>query len=172
MKRGGGKVICKPFEELPFQNFIQSPLGLVPKDNGKQTRLIFHLSYDFKKSGNPSVNAGTPEHLCKVKCRDLDWAIQNSLHHLQDRGVLNHNGAGKVLQVLFYGKSDLKNAFRLAPVKVSQRCWLLMQCQDPQTNETFFFVEKTSHLVPVSVATCLTKFRWPYITSLGFYTGG
>ena len=57
------------FEDLPFTNFIQSPLGLVPKDNGRQTRLIFHLSYDFKKSGNPSVNACTPYfywRLCQI----------------------------------------------------------------------------------------------------------
>ena len=33
-----------PFEEPPFMDFIQSPIGLVPKD-GSDTRLIFHLSY-------------------------------------------------------------------------------------------------------------------------------
>ena len=38
-----------PFNEIPFCNFVQSPVGLVPKANG-QTRLIFHLSYDFKGS--------------------------------------------------------------------------------------------------------------------------
>ena len=32
-----------PFTEVPFDNFIQSPIGLVPKDSGRQTRLIFHL---------------------------------------------------------------------------------------------------------------------------------
>ena len=34
-----------PFEKIPFSNYIQSPIGLVPKDGGKDTRLIFHLSY-------------------------------------------------------------------------------------------------------------------------------
>ena len=32
-----------PFDEIPYQNYIQSPIGLVPKKGGKH-RLIFHLS--------------------------------------------------------------------------------------------------------------------------------
>ena len=34
-----------PFEKPPFEYFIQSPIGLVPKDNRTKTQLIFHLSY-------------------------------------------------------------------------------------------------------------------------------
>ena len=38
------------FEEIPFRNYVQSPVGLVPKSgNSGKTRLIFHLSFDFKK---------------------------------------------------------------------------------------------------------------------------
>ena len=34
-----------PFkDEPPFEFFIQSPVGLVPKGDGHDTRLIFHLS--------------------------------------------------------------------------------------------------------------------------------
>ena len=36
-----------PFLNIPFKNYVQSPVGLVPKA-GNKTRLIFHLSYDFK----------------------------------------------------------------------------------------------------------------------------
>ena len=43
--------------QIPFENFIQSPIGLVPKDGGKDVRLIFHLSYP--KNGD-SVNSNTP----------------------------------------------------------------------------------------------------------------
>ena len=32
-----------PFKKIPYKNYIQSPVGLVPKDKGKKTRLIFHL---------------------------------------------------------------------------------------------------------------------------------
>ena len=34
-----------PYVELPYESFIQSLIGLVPKDGGKTTRLIFHLSH-------------------------------------------------------------------------------------------------------------------------------
>ena len=44
-----------PFEEIPFDYFIQSPIGLVQKDKGKKTRLIFYLSYP--RDGD-SVNSG------------------------------------------------------------------------------------------------------------------
>ena len=36
-----------PFEEIPFQNYMQSPIGLVPKQEN-DVRLLFHLSHDFK----------------------------------------------------------------------------------------------------------------------------
>ena len=39
--------VAGPFDKPPFENFIQSPIGLVPKAGSDQTRLIFHLSYDF-----------------------------------------------------------------------------------------------------------------------------
>ena len=39
-----------PFTSIPYENYVQSPIGLVPKDSGKQTRLIFHLSYEFKEN--------------------------------------------------------------------------------------------------------------------------
>ena len=40
--------VAGPFNQVPFQNFIQSPIGLVPKAGSDQTRSIFHLSYDCK----------------------------------------------------------------------------------------------------------------------------
>ena len=30
-----------PYKVIPFDHFIQSPIGLIPKDKGTQTRLIF-----------------------------------------------------------------------------------------------------------------------------------
>ena len=42
-----------PYDKVPFKNYIQSPIGLVPKDKGKKTRLIFHLSYP--KRGTQSI---------------------------------------------------------------------------------------------------------------------
>ena len=54
-----------PFDKIPFDSYIQSPIGQVPKDGGKNTRLIFHLSYPRGKG--TSVNANTPAEMCSVK---------------------------------------------------------------------------------------------------------
>ena len=62
-----------PFHEIPFEYYIQSPIGLVPKDGGKSTRLIFHLSYPRGKG--TSVNVNTPENLCTVKYPDFNEAV-------------------------------------------------------------------------------------------------
>ena len=62
MKEVQQKRYAGPYKrgDLPVKDqFIQSPIGLVPKSGGK-TRLIFHLSYDFK-NGNTSVNVNTPK---------------------------------------------------------------------------------------------------------------
>ena len=83
MKEVKAKRVAGPFEEIPFDNFIQSPIGLVPKDND-QTRLIFHLSYDCKRDGLKSVNAYTPAEKCSVKYKDLDFAVQSYLR-MRDR---------------------------------------------------------------------------------------
>ena len=64
-----------PYEKIPFDNFVQSPIGLVPK-SGNQTRLIFHLSYQIK-NGSPSINACTPAEECSVKYADIDHAVRN-----------------------------------------------------------------------------------------------
>ena len=97
MKEVQLKRYAGPFTEdqLPFDNFVQSPIGLVPKA-GNKTRLIFHLSYDFNDF--KSVNHYIPEKICTVKYRDLDHAITNSLQILED---LKSTG------VIYYSKSDL-----------------------------------------------------------------
>ena len=47
--------------DLPLKNYIQSPIGLVPK-SGNKTRLISHLAFDFgTKECEKSVNYHTPE---------------------------------------------------------------------------------------------------------------
>ena len=55
MKEVKLKHFTGPFSHSPFDNFIQSPIGLVDKDHGKDTRLIFHLSYP-RNGKNVSVN--------------------------------------------------------------------------------------------------------------------
>ena len=64
------KRFAGPFKKPPFTYFIQSPVGLVPKDGGRKTRLIFHLSYPRTGTVPKSVNANTNPGKCKVKYQD------------------------------------------------------------------------------------------------------
>ena len=61
-------------EEIPFEYFIQSPVGLVAKDGGKDTGLIFHLSYPRNKG--TSVNANIPVERCTVRYPDFSEAVR------------------------------------------------------------------------------------------------
>ena len=58
MKEVAAGRVAGPFKEIPFDEYIQSPIGLVPKGGGTDCRLIFHLSYP--KTGE-SVNSGIPK---------------------------------------------------------------------------------------------------------------
>ena len=122
-------------EEIPFNNFIQSPIGLDPKA-GNQTRLIFHLSYQFGNR-NCSVNEGTPKHKCSVKYRDLDHAVQNCIKLLKQANKLAQAGNRAVT---FFSKSDLKSAFCLLPILVIDRSRLLMKAEDLLTGEEYFLL--------------------------------
>ena len=118
-----------PFDEPPFEHFIQSPIGLVPKDQGKDTRLIFHLSYP--RSGK-SVNSETPKEKCKVKYPDFCDAIKMCMDILPE----------DILQVIFAGKSDMKSAFRNVPVRKQDFMLLIMMAVNPMTGKKVFFVDK------------------------------
>ena len=118
-------------DQIPYEHFIQSPVGLVPKANNK-TRLIFHLSFDFDDR-HPSINACTPPELCSVKYRDLDHAVTQSVHILESLGY--H-------VVIFYGKTDLVSAFRLLPVRPDQCKWLLLKARHPLTQVWYYFIDK------------------------------
>ena len=136
-----------PFEEIPYKFYMQSPIGLVPK-SGNQTRLIFHLSYDFGESEEEkSLNYHTPDDMCAVKYRDLDYAIQTCLR-LDERTTDRHRGTIKqqageeLLSSIFMTKSDLKSAFRILPILPSQRFLLIMKCKHPETGKTMYWVDK------------------------------
>ena len=105
-----------PFKTPPFINFIQSPIGLVDKDHGKNTRLIFHLSYP--KGGNSSVNSNTDQEYCHVKYVDFDHAISLCLHELQQ----DANN-----QMVYIGKSDYKSDFRNVGLDKNSWQWLILK---------------------------------------------
>ena len=114
-----------PFEKIPFEHYIQSPTGLVPKDGGKDTRLIFHLSYPRGKG--ISVNANTPSEDCTVKYPDFNEAIQLCLRE------------GKLCHI---AKSDMKSAFRNLGIRKQDWKFLIMKAVSPIDGKTYYFVDK------------------------------
>ena len=114
-----------PFQSIPFDTYIQSPIGLVPKDGGKNTRLIIHLSYP--RNGLSFVNANTPKDKCSVLYPNFNEAIQLCLRH------------GKNCNI---AKSDMKSAFRNLGIKPSHWKFLVMKAVSPVDGKTYYFVDK------------------------------
>ena len=107
--------VAGPFKTVPFDNYIQSPIGLVPKDGGNQTRLIFHLSYDFgPDEQDASLNYFTPKTKCSVKYHDLDYAVSTCLKAKEKQQL--SSSSVKAWRPIFMGKSDIRSAFRLLPL--------------------------------------------------------
>ena len=127
MKEVKEKRYAGPFEEIPFENFIQSPIGLVPKDGGKKTRLIFHLSHPRDSERGTSVNGATPPELTTVKYMDFDEAIRLCLKE----------GKG-----CYIGKSDMTSAFRHLGMKKKFWKFLVMKAQNPIDGKWYYFVDK------------------------------
>ena len=130
MKEVKEKRVAGPFKEnqIPFEHFIQLPIGLVPKGENK-TRMIFHLSYNFsEENGRDSVNHYTLKEDCSVKYNNINIAVANSLN-------INKSP-------LYYGKTDLLNAFRILPLSRKSWKWLLMKAEHPGTGETRYFFDK------------------------------
>ena len=112
-----------PFTEIPFENYIQSPIGLVPKSEPGETGLIFHFSYPE----GDSVNSHIPKEKCSAKYKDLDHAIKLCL---------------EIGKGCFVAKLDMKSAFRNLPIKPEDRKWLIMKAVSPIDNKVYYFVDK------------------------------
>ena len=127
MKEVEAKRYAGPFKQIPFENYIQSPIGLVPKDGGKKTRLIFHLSYPRGADPPQSVNANTPESLSKVKYKEFDDAVRLCIK--EGRGC-------------HAGKSDLTSAFR--HLGIAKKWWkfLVMKAKNPLDGNWYYFIDK------------------------------
>ena len=114
-----------PFQNIPFEHYIQSPIGLVPKDDGKDVRLIFHLSHPHNMG--MSVNANTPKELCSVQYPSFDDAVR----------LCHATGVGYKL-----AKSDFRSAFCNAPLKREVWKWVVLMAKSPFDQKEYFFVDK------------------------------
>lgn len=90
-----------PFDSIPFQSFHLSPIGMVPKKNPGEFRMIVDLS---SPQGH-SINSGISDASARVSYASIDDAITKILEC----------GPGA-----FLAKSDIESAFRLLPIRPSQ----------------------------------------------------
>ena len=127
MKEVKEKRYAGPFEKIPFENFIQSPIGLVPKDGGKKTRLIFHLSHPRDSTKGISINNSTPKELCSVKYKEFDEAVRLCIKEGPNCAI---------------GKSDMTSAFRHLAMKKKFWKFLIMKAQDPTSEKWYYFIDK------------------------------
>ena len=86
-----------PFTTPPFRNFRTSPLGLVPKKDPNEYRLIHHLSFPE----GSSVNDFIPDCCATVRYASITDASKS----------IKCIGRG-----CFMAKTDIKSAFRIIPI--------------------------------------------------------
>ena len=89
--------ILGPLNKPPFEKFVMSPLGLVPKKVPGEFRVIHHLSYPQ----GSSVNDGIDKEHSTVKYANISQAIR----HILSTG-----------RNCFLSKSDIQSAFRIIPI--------------------------------------------------------
>lgn len=89
--------IVGPFTTPPFPNFRSSPLGIVPKKDPSEFRLIHHLSYP----NGSSVDDFIPDFYSTVKYASVGDASKS----------IKRLGRG-----CFMAKTDVKSAFRIVPI--------------------------------------------------------
>ena len=132
MKEVKVKRFAGPFKEVPYEFYIQSPIGLVPKEGGDGTRLIFHLSYPKKGT---SVNSSTPHEMCTVLYPSFDKAIQICLNELKDSSDSENSP-------IFIGKSDMRSAFRNLGLNPRFFRYLVMKARNPKDGLWYYFIDK------------------------------
>ena len=95
--------LAGPFTTSPYLQYVVSPLGTAPKKEPGEYRLIHHLSYPPK---GISINSGIPDTESSVQYASISDAV-TSIQKL-GRGC-------------WMAKCDVKSAFRIIPIKPSER---------------------------------------------------
>lgn len=93
--------IAGPVSLPPFSNLQCSPIGIVPKKEINEFRLIHHLFYP----DGASIDDFIPNELCSVSVTTVDDAIKQI----------------KKLGKLLIAKTDIASAFRIQPIHPDDR---------------------------------------------------
>ena len=91
-------IILGPFKKKPFENLIYSPVGMVPKKNWEEMRMITHLSFPHRDS----INSHMDPQDTKTQYQSFDCAL-----HL----------VAKMGKAAYMSKGDVKSAFRIIPIR-------------------------------------------------------
>ena len=118
------------YEEVPFDYCIQSPIGLVPKDNGSDVKLIFHLSYP-KRHDSASVNANTLHELCTVQYIDFDEAVRLCLSYVTEEH-----------RPIYVAKLDAQSAFHILGLSRCSWPWTVLKAISPHDGKMYYFIDK------------------------------
>ena len=86
-----------PFKQPPFKDLMCSPVGLVPKKDSDEMRMIMHLSFPYGTSVNDFID---PEK-ASTQYQHFDHVIQ----------LVVQQG-----QFCWIAKGDVQSAFRIAPI--------------------------------------------------------
>lgn len=129
MKEVSLKRCASPFLEIPYDTWIQSPVTLIPKASGLDSRLVFNLSHNFPTY--PSVNSYVPQERKTVKYQDLDHALQMIMEEEDSENQL------------YMGKMDASAAFRNIPLAPAESRWLIMKAEHPSTGVVYYFPDRT-----------------------------
>ena len=138
--------IAGPFQTPPFPDMFCSPLGIVPKKNPGEFRLIHHLSFPQ----GSSINDFIPSEFSSVSYATINDAIS----------ALKRAGRG-----CFMAKTDIKSAFRIIPVHPDDHPLLGMKW------ENFYYYDRC--LVMACSSSCAifesfsTALEWIAIHRLG-----
>ena len=100
---GLGRIIG-PYDSIPEEdNFIISPLGVIPKKLPGEFRMIQHLSFPY----GASVNDCIPHEFSSVSYASIQEAIE----------FINVNAT----KTVFMAKVDVESAFIIIPVRPADR---------------------------------------------------
>ena len=91
--------VAGPFKEIPFTNFQNSPLGLLPKQDPGKLRLIHDLSF----SKGDSINFYTSKEFTTDQYESLDRVVE-LVRSCSPRCLI--------------AKADIQDAFRLIPIRL------------------------------------------------------
>ena len=87
-----------PFKEPPFEHLMCSPVGLVPKKESDEMRMIMHLSFPY----GASINDFIDQDKASTQYQQFDDAVR----------LVRQQGQG-----CYMAMGDVKSAFKLAPIR-------------------------------------------------------